>query len=476
MRRRRKTKILATLGPASSSPEMIRALFEAGADVFRINMSHNVGSGLADKVRIVRDLEESVGRPIAILADLQGPKIRLGTLPGGVRELRKGDTVHLVRKPGIDSGDDIPVPHPEIFAAIQPGEAILIDDGKVRLKIEDVGKDAAEAIVEVGGFIKDKKGINLPDTVLPISAMTQKDRSDLDAALHHGVDWIALSFVQRPDDMADLRKIVGGKAGCLAKIEKPRAIDWLPEILDLSDALMVARGDLGVELPVQEVPGKQKLITKMARKAGKPVVVATQMLESMITAPVPTRAEVTDVANAVFDGADAVMLSAESAAGQYPVEAVSMMDKIATTVEGDPQYVPLMDSQRNEPESTTPDAIMAAVHEVTSTIHARAVVCWTKSGSTALRAARERSDAPIIALTPQLEVSRRLSLVWGLHCIYTEDAQDLDDMVDRAARFAFLEGFAKPGERIVVTAGVPLRTPGATNMLRVAFVGPQKTL
>jgi pyruvate kinase len=476
MRRRRKTKILATLGPASSSPEMIRALFEAGADVFRINMSHNAPADLAEKLRIVRDLEESVGRPIGVLADLQGPKIRVGTLANGERELHKGDTVRLVKKLTVESGDDIPVPHPEIFAAVQPGEVILIDDGKIRLKIVDATKDTADAIVEVGGILKNKKGINLPDTVLPISAMTEKDRSDLDAALRLGMDWIALSFVQRPDDMADLKKIVGNQAGCLAKIEKPRAIDWLPEILDLSDALMVARGDLGVELPVQEVPGKQKLITKMARKAGKPVVVATQMLESMITAPVPTRAEVTDVANAVFDGADAVMLSAESAAGAYPVEAVSMMDKIATTVEGDPQYIPLLNSQRNEPESTTPDAIMAAVHEVTSTIHARAVVCWTKSGSTALRAARERSDAPIIALTPTLEVSRRLSLVWGLHCIYTEDAQDLDDMVDRAARFAFLEGFAKPGERIVVTAGVPLRTPGATNMLRVAFVGPQKSL
>lgn len=475
MRRRRKTKILATLGPASSSPEMIKALFEAGADVFRINMSHNAPGELAEKVRIVRDLEEHVGRPIGILADLQGPKIRLGMLPGGQRELRKGERVHLVRKAIVESGDEIPVPHPEIFEAVQPGEVLLIDDGKVRLKVEDADKEHAFAVVEVAGMIKNKKGINLPDTVLPISAMTEKDRADLDSALHLGMDWIALSFVQRPDDMADLRKIVGHRAACLAKIEKPRAIDWLPEILDLSDALMVARGDLGVELPMPEVPGKQKLITKMARKAGKPVVVATQMLESMITAPVPTRAEVTDVANAVFDGADAVMLSAESAAGQYPVEAVTMMDRIATTVEGDPQYIPIMNSQRNEPESTTPDAIMAAVHEVTSTIHARAVVCWTKSGSTALRAARERSDAPIIALTPQLEVSRRLALVWGLHCIYTEDAQDLDDMVDRACRFAYLEGFAKPGERIVVTAGVPLRTPGATNMLRVAFVGPQKT-
>ena len=475
MRRRRKTKILATIGPASSSPEMIKALFEAGADVFRINMSHNAPAELEMKVRTIRDLEESVGRPIAILADLQGPKIRLGKIPGEQREVHKGDKLRLVQKAIVESGDEIPVPHPEIFAAIQPGESLLIDDGKIRLKVVDADKNSAIAEVIVAGTLKNRKGINLPDTVLPISAMTEKDRSDLDAALRLGMDWIALSFVQRPDDMADLRKIVGQRAGCLAKIEKPRAIDWLPEILDLSDALMVARGDLGVELPMPEVPGKQKLITKMARKAGKPVVVATQMLESMITAPVPTRAEVTDVANAVFDGADAVMLSAESAAGQYPVEAVSMMDKIATTVEGDPQYVSMMDAQRNEPESTTPDAIMAAVHEVTSTIHARAVVCWTKSGSTALRAARERSDAPIIALTPSIDVSRRLSLVWGLHCIYTEDAQDLDDMVDRACRFAFLEGFAKPGERVVVTAGVPLRTPGATNMLRVAFVGPQKT-
>jgi pyruvate kinase len=474
MRRRRKTKILATLGPASSSPESIRALFEAGADAFRINMSHTSHSGLAELHHTVRTLEESAGRPIGILVDLQGPKIRLGALPGGMREVHNGEQLHLVRKVSAEDGTDIPIPHAEVFAALHPGETVLVDDGKVRLKIESVTKERADAVVEAGGVLKDKKGVNLPDTVLPIPAMTPKDRSDLEAALHLGVDWIALSFVQRPDDVAELKKVVGGRAACLAKIEKPRAIEWLPEILDLSDALMVARGDLGVELPIQEVPGKQKQMTRMARKAGKPVVVATQMLESMIAAPVPTRAEVTDVANAVFEGADAVMLSAESAAGQYPVEAVSMMDKIATTVENDPLYVSIIDSQRSEPEATTADAIMAAVHEVTKTIRARAVVCWTKSGSTALRASRERPGAPIIVLTPSLEVSRRLSLAWGLHCVYTEDAQDLDDMVDRAARFAFLEGFAKPGERIVVTAGVPLRTPGATNMLRVAFVGAQK--
>ncbi len=472
MRRRRKTKILATLGPVSSNPESIRALFEAGADAFRINMSHTSHAGLADLHRYVRALEESVGRPISILVDLQGPKIRLGTLSSGPREVKAGEKLILVRK-AVSDNADIPLPHSEIFAALQPGENILIDDGKVRLKIESVAKDRAEATVMVGGTLKDKKGVNLPDTVLPIPAMTPKDRTDLDAALHLGVDWIALSFVQRPDDVAELKKVIGGRAAALAKIEKPKALEWLPDILDLSDALMVARGDLGVELPVQEVPGQQKYITRAARKAGKPVVVATQMLESMITSPVPTRAEVSDVATAVFEGADAVMLSAESAAGQFPVEAVSMMDKIATTVENDPLYVSIIDSQRTPPESTTADAIMAAVHEVQQTIHARAIVCWTKSGTTALRAARERSDAPIIALTPTLEISRRLSLVWGLHCIYTEDAQDLDDMVDRAARFAYQEGFAKVGERIVVTAGVPLRTPGATNMLRVAFVGPQ---
>ncbi|HXM00835.1 MAG TPA: pyruvate kinase, partial [Rhizomicrobium sp.] len=331
--------------------------------------------------------------------------------------------------------------------------------------------DSAEAIVEVGGVITDKKGINLPDTLLPMSAMTDKDRNDLDAALHLGVDWIALSFVQRPDDVAELKKLVRGRASVLAKIEKPKALESLDAILELSDALMVARGDLGVELPLESVPGRQKEITRAARKVGKPVIVATQMLESMIEAEAPTRAEVSDVATAVFDGADAVMLSAETASGKHPVEAVAMMDRIATAVESGPLFQSFMDAQRNAPEETTPDAILAAVHDVTHTIRARAIVCWTKSGSTALRAARERPEVPIIALTPLLETARRMSIAWGLHCVLTEDAHDLDDMVERAARIAYEEGFAKPGERIVITAGVPLGTPGSTNLLRVAFVG-----
>ena len=471
MRHRRKTKILATLGPSSSTPERIRALFEAGVDVFRINMSHTSHTALAELRGYVRALEQETGRSAGVLVDLQGPKIRLGTIPGGKRMLKEGDRVRLVRKVESDNDTDIPIPHAEVFAAMKQQHGLLIDDGRVRLRLFGVKDDTAEAFVEVGGEIKDRKGVNLPDTLLPVPAMTQKDRSDLDAALNLGVDWIALSFVQRPEDVAELKKIVAGRAGVMAKIEKPKALQSLPEILELADALMVARGDLGVELPAEAVPGKQKHIVQMARKAGKPVVVATQMLESMITASAPTRAEVSDVANAIFESADAVMLSAETASGAHPIEAVEMMDRIAAAVEVDPLYQSIVDSQRTPPEQTTPDAIMAAVHEVTRTIHARAIVCWTASGSTALRAARERSEAPIVVLTPSLQTARRMSIVWGLYCIHTEDAHDMDDVVDRASEFAFKEGFAQPGERIVITAGIPLGTPGATNMLRVAFVG-----
>jgi pyruvate kinase len=471
MRRGRKTKIVATLGPASNSPENMKALFEAGADVFRINMSHNTPESLKDVHGRVRALEREVGRPIGILADLQGPKIRLGKLPGGALELKEGDRIHLVREEASDDPAVLPIPHGEVFAALKQRHCLLIDDGKVRLRTWASKPDSAEAAVEVGGVIKDRKGINLPDTLLPLSAMTEKDRRDLHAALDLGVDWIALSFVQRPDDVAELRKLVHGRAAVLAKIEKPKALESLNEILDLSDALMVARGDLGVELPIETVPGRQKEITRAARRVGKPVIVATQMLESMIEAASPTRAEVSDVATAVFDGADAVMLSAETATGKHPIEAVGMMDKIAAAAEKDPLYQSLIDATRPPPEETTADAIMDAVHQVTHTVHASAIVSWTKSGSTGLRASRERPEAPIIALTPLLATARRLSVAWGLHCVHTEDAQDLDDVVERATEMAYREGFAKPGERIVITAGVPLGTSGSTNLLRVAFVG-----
>ena len=468
MRRQRKAKILATLGPASNTPEVMRRLFEAGADIFRINMSHTDHPMMVRMAADLRALSEEMGRPIGILIDLQGPKIRLGTIPGGTRFLKEHETVRLVLSESSDKPDEIPIPYPEIFQAIKHKHALLIDDGKVRLRLLRKGDDFAQAVVEVAGEIKNRKGVNMPDTLLPLSAMTPKDQHDLEAALVIAVDWIALSFVQRPEDVAELKRIVNGRAGVLAKIEKPKALRSLEEIVRLADAVMVARGDLGVEMPLEAVPGLQKRIVRAARRAGKPVVVATQMLETMIQSPVPTRAEVSDVATAIYDGADAVMLSAESASGAHPVEAVQTMDRIARQVEQDSAYQAFIDAHRHAPEEATADAIMAAVHEVTRTIQAGAIICWTNTGSTALRAARERSPAPIVAVTPSIETARRLTLVWSVHCIIAKQTHNLDELVERALDFAEAEGFAVKGEQVVVTAGVPLGVTGATNMLRVA--------
>jgi len=475
MRRSRKTKIVATLGPSSRTVEQIRALFFAGVDVFRINMSHTDHANLAGLVSRVRAVEDDVGRPISILVDLQGPKLRLGKLEGGEQRLESNTPIVLLRGETASEPGALPIPHAEIFAALKPGSSLLIDDGKVRLRAETVSAGRIEASVIQGGVVKNHKGVNLPDTLLPIPAMTPKDRADLDYALSLNIDWLALSFVQRPDDVAELRKAAAGRAGVMTKIEKPAVFHWLEEIINLSDSVMVARGDLGVELPLEAVPVKQKQIIRAARHAGKPVVVATQMLESMITTAVPTRAEVSDVATAVFDGADAVMLSAETASGAFPVEAVAVMDRIAQSVEGDPLYRSIIEGQRAKPEATMPDAILSAVHDVTHTIKASAIVCWTKSGSTGLRAARERPEAPILALTPIRAMARRLTLAWGLHCVVTDDAKDVDDVAERACQIAFSQGFARAGDRVVITAGLPLGTPGATNLLRVAYVSRKPT-
>ena len=470
MRRSRKTKIVATLGPSSKSGEQLNALFRAGVDVFRINMSHTGHDELAQFVGTVRGVEEDAGRPVAILVDLQGPKLRVGKLAGGELRLESDSEVVLVLGETVNEVGALPIPQAEIFNVLTEGANILIDDGKVRLRVDEISKDRIRAAVLHGGLVKNNKGVNLPDTILPIPALTAKDRIDLDYALSLDIDWIALSFVQRPADVAELRKAVSGRAGILSKIEKPAAFSTLGEIIDLSDAVMVARGDLGVELPLEQVPGRQKQIVRAARRAGKPVVVATQMLESMISAAVPTRAEVSDVATAVFEGADAVMLSAETAVGQYPVKAVAVMDRIAQAVESDPHYRNVIEAQRLAPEATMPDSILAAVHDVTNNVGAAAIVCWTKSGSTGLRGARERPNVPILALTPSKAQARRLTIAWGLHCVETADAMDLDDVAERACRIASEEGLAKKGDRIVVTAGLPLGTPGATNLLRVAIV------
>ena len=471
MRRLRRVKILATLGPASQEPAVLARLFEAGVDVFRINMSHASHDAMRERIRAIRALEAQYGRPVGILVDLQGPKLRVGTFADTGVDLVKGDSFVLDADPSPGDARRVHLPHPEILRALRPGHAMLIDDGKVKLRVVEATADRAMAVVEVPGRISNRKGVSLPDTEIPVSAMTSKDRSDLDAALNEGVDWIAVSFVQRADDVAEVKKIARGRALVLSKIEKPQAIARLDEIIEMSDALMVARGDLGVEMPLEKVPGLQKRITRMARRLGKPVVVATQMLESMITSPVPTRAEVSDVAQAVFEGADAVMLSAESASGQFPVEAVATMNRIAEEVEQDPLYAGIIAAQRTEPERTGADAIAHAARDIAETLDLKAVVAWTASGSTGLRIARERPTVPVLALTPHPEAARRLCLAWGVHPVVTEDAKSGDDMANRACRTALEEGFAKSGERVIVIAGFPFGSPGATNNIRIAFVG-----
>jgi pyruvate kinase len=407
-----------------------------------------------------------------VLADLQGPKLRIGTFAGGSTTLERGQVFRIDSDPAPGSRERAQLPHPDVLAALEPGHAILLDDGRVRLKVLDT--DGAAAVTEVvqGRKLSDRKGVSLPDTLLRSGALTEKDRRDLDAALAAEVDWVALSFIQRPDDIAEARKIVAGRAGIMAKIEKPQALGRLDEIMELADAIMVARGDLGVEMPLESVPGVQKQITRTARVYGKPVVVATQMLESMIASPVPTRAEVSDVATAVFEGADAVMLSAESAAGEFPVEAVETMNRIAEAVEKDKLYSGIIHAQRAEPESTGADTITAAARQIADTLGLAAIICYTSSGSTGLRASRERPNVPIVALSPVRKTARRLSLGWGLHCVVTDDVHNVDEMADRACAIACSEGFGDPGQRVIITAGVPFGTPGATNLLRIAFIAP----
>ncbi|MEN3975288.1 pyruvate kinase [Emcibacter sp. SYSU 3D8] len=470
MRRSRSIRIIATLGPASSTPEMIDALYRAGADVFRLNMSHGDHGQIAALYQAVREVEAAAGQPIGVLADLQGPKFRIGGLAAGPVMLREGDRFLLDRDPSPGGKQRAQLPHPEIFAALEPGQRLLLDDGKIRLKVLESGVDTAVTLVEVGGALSDRKGVNLPEAVLPLPPLTEKDKRDLEFVLGLGVDWIAQSFVQTAADVAAARDLVAGRAGLLAKIEKPQALKEIDAITEIVDAIMVARGDLGVEMPVEDVPGAQKTIIDAARRRGKLVVVATQMLESMVKSPVPTRAEVSDVANAVFEGADAVMLSAESAAGEYPIAAVEVMNRVGTKVEQDPHYRTYIDSVRPIPEATSADAITTAARQVVQTINAAAIVTYTTSGSTALRAARERPAVPIVALTPRQDTARRLTLGWGLHSVIGEDASNFSEMVGKARRVAKQQGFARTGDYIVVTAGEPFGTPGRTNVLRIARV------
>ena len=473
MKRARRTKIVATLGPASEDPAVIEALFAAGADVFRINMSHLPRERLSERVATIRSIEQKLKRPIAVLVDLQGPKLRVGRFAADAAIIENGQDFVLDDDPTPGDATRVHLPHPEILSALEPGHAVIVDDGKLRLVVTEVAPGRAVTRVVTGGKISNRKGVSLPDTTIPVAAMTEKDRLDLEAGLAAGADWIAVSFVQRPEDVAEVKAVAQGRALVMAKIEKPQAVTALDAIMAVADGLMVARGDLGVEMPLEQVPGVQKRITRGARRLGKPVVVATQMLESMISAPVPTRAEVSDVATAVYEGADAVMLSAESASGAFPIEAVSTMDRIAQQVERDGIYWSIIAAQRNQPESTASDAIAAAAHQIADTLGLKAVMAWTASGSTALRLARARPDATVIALTPKRETARRLALAWGTHPIVTNDASDIDDMSFRACKFAVRENFAGIGDRVIVVAGLPFGTPGATNLVRIATVTPE---
>ncbi len=465
--RSRKVKILATLGPASNTPAKIRKLLFAGADAFRINMSHGTHAQKAKLVAAIRELEKELHRPTTILFDLQGPKLRVGSFDGGSAELEKGDRFILDRNEVAGDSSRAELPHPELFEAIRRGDRVLIDDGRIRLKVLEAGETQIITQVQVGGTISDHKGVNVPDVVVPIPALTSKDRKDLKFALEQKADWIALSFVQRPEDVAEAREMIGEKAALMAKIEKPAAIDRLTDIVALSDGVMVARGDLGVELPPEDVPPLQNKIVACARQFGKPVVVATQMLESMIHSPSPTRAEVSDVATAIYDGADAVMLSAESATGDFACEAVEMMDRIAVSVERDPVYPARIHFTETALEPTTADALAGSARQIANTVSAGAMVCYTSSGSTAWRIARERPPVGILAMSASLTTSRRLGLLWGVHAVHTRDVSSFEEMVAKAKRMAIRHNIARAGDRLVLMAGVPFGTPGSTNVIHV---------
>ncbi|MCJ2129778.1 pyruvate kinase [Methylobacterium sp. E-045] len=467
MRRHRHAKIVATVGPASSAPDRLKALFLAGVDTFRLNFSHGTHDDHAKVHASIRALEKEVGRPIGILLDLQGPKIRVGTVKDGRLDVVAGESIRFVLDGADGDTQAIPLRHPEIFAAVVPGQDLLIDDGRVRVRVTGLEADSITAEVITGGVISNRKGVNLPGTLLDLSPLTQKDRADLAFGLDLGVDWVALSFVQKPSDMIEGRSLIGDRAGVMAKIEKPQALDRIEDIIRLSDAVMVARGDLGVEIPHEDVPGRQKELIRACRLAVKPVIVATQMLDSMVSAPAPTRAEASDVATAIYDGADAVMLSAESATGQYPVEAVSMMDRIIRSVEGHKLYHSIVAASDPGEEETPPHAVATATAVLAEALHAKAIVTYTSSGTTAARVARKRPEPPILALTPNLATARRLCLLWGAHPVQTEDVNSYEEMTAKAGHYAQAEEFGRPNDYIVVAAGIPFHTTGNTNNIRV---------
>ena len=468
MRRQRNIKIVATLGPSSSDYETIKALHLAGADVFRLNMSHGSHDEIAKRHQIIRQIEKELDSPIAILADLQGPKLRVGEFASGVEELIVGEKFRLDLLDEKGNKNRVNLPHPEIFQALHEGAHLLINDGKIKLTVEKCGPDFADCLIVNGGEISDRKGVNVPDVILPLAALSEKDCADLDFICGLGIDWLALSFVQRADDIIEASKLVAGRAAIISKIEKPSAVKSFEDILKVSDGIMVARGDLGVELPVQNVPPIQKRLVRKCRAAAKPVIVATQMLESMVESPMPTRAEVSDVATAIYEGSDAIMLSAESAAGQFPIQAVETMNNVAIEVESDPTYTEVMEASRRAKRNSVADGIVSAAREIAETTDIKAICCFTQTGTTALLTARERPRVPIIALSSEIGTARRLALTWGTNCVLSGNKTRFKEAVVSAVRAALAEGLADETEQVVITAGVPFNITGTTNILRVA--------
>ena len=468
--RKRFCKIVATVGPASSSPSMIRLLHQAGVDVFRLNFSHGDHAKMAGLMRAIRETEAEHGDPIAVLGDLQGPKIRTGVLKDDGIDLKFGADYRLVLAAAATDADVIPIPHAEVIDVLEPGDILKLDDGKLQVTVISRRKADIIARADTPGRLTNRKGINLPGRQLPISALTDKDRTDLKQALEIGVDYIALSFVQRANDVAEARALIGERAGIIAKIEKPTAVEHLGAILAETDAVMVARGDLGVELPPEQVPGIQRRIVRACRQAGKPVIVATHMLESMVESIAPTRAEASDVAVAVFQGADAVMLSAETAVGRHPPTAVAIMDRIIAATEADAESGGFKRDIDPDTEYTTADAITLSARRIAEVLDCRFAVAYTKTGSTARRLSRDRPHCAVIAATPSAEVGRRLALHWGLSPVITEDISDFNEMLDKADKIAREKG-AVEGERIIILAGYPFGRQGKTNTLKISRIG-----
>ncbi len=470
MLRKRNTKIIATLGPSSSSPLKIHSLFQAGADIFRLNFSHGTHSDHRKRVFHIRQYEKRLGRPIAILGDLQGPKIRIGTFKKKSITLVNNQKFELDLDPEPGNEKRVFLPHPEIFKSVKKNTKVLIDDGKILLNIIGVNSEKITTEVLNGGKISNMKGVNIPDTLIKMSSLTKKDIKDLEFCLDLSLDYVALSFVQKAKDLIDLKKHIGSQTGIMAKFEKPLAIKRMDEILFHCDAAMVARGDLGVEMPPEEVPIIQKRIVQSCRDFGKPVVVATQMLDSMINSPSPTRAEASDVATAVFDAADSLMLSAETASGKFPVQSVQIMDRIIRGVENDDSYRQILESKKIKLEETTSDAISSAASQVVKTVLAKAIFTYTRSGATAKRAARERPTVPIIGLSPDRITARQLALIWGVHTIHALEPKSFSGMIENACDLAKKEGIVKRGDYVVVTAGAPIGVSGSTNNLRIAKI------